>query len=80
MKTESLKELNAISKIVLQKYLEDWKKCWHMCIISDVDYFEGDKINIDEYIKIYLQNRESDHFFPIIKLTIREHYNFLVIL
>ena len=29
-----------------QKYFEDWKKCWHKCIISEVGYFEGDKIVI----------------------------------
>lgn len=45
-KTESLKELNTISNIVLQKCLEDWKKCWQVI-------FEGCKINIDEQIKIY---------------------------
>jgi len=48
IKTESLEELKAISKIAFHKYFEDWKKRWHKCIISDGDYFEGDKINIDE--------------------------------
>ncbi|EZA62238.1 Histone-lysine N-methyltransferase SETMAR [Ooceraea biroi] len=31
-----------------QKCFKDWKKRWHKCIISNGDYFEGDKINIDE--------------------------------
>lgn len=48
IKTESLKELNAIPKIAFQKCFEDWKKRWHKCIISNGDYFDGDKINIDE--------------------------------
>ena len=24
------------------------KKCWHMCIISEASYFEGDKIVVDK--------------------------------
>ena len=37
-----------------EKCFEDWKKCWHKCIISEGDYFEGDNIGIDEKIKIQL--------------------------
>ena len=48
MKSASLKELKAIPKIEFEKCFEDWKKCWHKCIISNGDYFEGDKINVDE--------------------------------
>ncbi|XP_032690622.1 uncharacterized protein LOC116853602 [Odontomachus brunneus] len=48
IKTESLKELNAKPKIAFQKYFENWKKRWHKCIISNGEYFERDKINIDE--------------------------------
>ncbi|XP_032668800.1 uncharacterized protein LOC116842993, partial [Odontomachus brunneus] len=46
IKTESLKELNAILKIAFQKCFEDWKKRWHKCISGE--YFEEEKINIDE--------------------------------
>ncbi|GAB1860480.1 Histone-lysine n-methyltransferase setmar-like protein [Camponotus japonicus] len=48
IKTASLKELEDIPKSAFQKCFEDWKKRWHKCIISEGDYFEGDKINIDE--------------------------------
>ena len=48
IKTESLKELNAIPKSEFRKCFEDWKKRWYKCIISEGDYFEGDKIDIDE--------------------------------
>jgi len=48
IKTASLEELKAISKSAYQKCFEDWKKRWHKCIISEGDYFEGDKIDIDE--------------------------------
>jgi len=45
---ESLKELKAIPKNAYQKGFEDWKKRWYKCIISEGDYFEGGKIDIDE--------------------------------
>ena len=48
IKTESLKELNAIPKIAFQKCFEDWKKRWHKCIISKGEYFEVDNIDINE--------------------------------
>jgi len=48
IKSASLKELKAISKIEFEKCFEDWKKRWHKCIISNGDYFEGDNINVDE--------------------------------
>jgi len=35
-------------KNAYQKCFEDWKKRWHKCIISEGDYFEGDKIDSDE--------------------------------
>jgi len=48
IKTASLKELKAIPKNAYQKCFGDWKKRWHKCIMSEGDYFEGDKIDIDE--------------------------------
>ncbi|XP_018050140.1 PREDICTED: uncharacterized protein LOC108688408 [Atta colombica] len=48
IKTTSLEELKAISKSAYQKCFEEWKKRWHKCIISEGDYFEGDKIDSDE--------------------------------
>ena len=48
IKTASLEELKAIQKSAFQKWFEDWKKRWHKSIISKGDYFEGDKIDIDE--------------------------------
>ncbi|KAG5307215.1 SETMR methyltransferase, partial [Acromyrmex insinuator] len=48
IKTVSKEELNKITKNDFLKCFEDWKKHWHKCIISDGDYFEGDKIDIHE--------------------------------
>ncbi|KYN44215.1 hypothetical protein ALC56_01337 [Trachymyrmex septentrionalis] len=48
IKTASKEELNKITKNNFLKCFEDWKKRWHKCIISDGDYFEGDKIYIHE--------------------------------
>ena len=35
IKEKSIQELLAVPKSVSQKYFEDWKKLWHMCIISE---------------------------------------------
>ncbi|KYN50340.1 hypothetical protein ALC62_14059 [Cyphomyrmex costatus] len=43
IKTALLEEL--IPKSAYQQCFEDWKKRWHKCIISEGDYFEGDKID-----------------------------------
>ena len=48
IKEKSKHELLAIPKSAFQKFFEDWKKRWHKCIISEGDYFEGNKIVIDE--------------------------------
>ena len=48
IKEKSKQELLAIPKSAFQKCFEDWKKRWHKCIISEGDYFEGNKIVIDE--------------------------------
>lgn len=48
IKENSKRELKAIPKEAYEKCYKDWKKRWHMCIASDGDYFEGDKINIEE--------------------------------
>ena len=44
IKSTLLEEL----KNVYQNYFDDWKKCWHKCIIFEGDYFEGDNIDIEE--------------------------------
>lgn len=48
IKTASKEELNKITKNDFSKCFEDWKKRYHKCIMSDGDYFEGDKIDIHE--------------------------------
>ena len=48
LKKKSVEELKAIPINAFKKCFEDWKKRWHKCIISEGDYFEGDKIDIDE--------------------------------
>ena len=48
IKTASKEELNKVAKNDFLKCFEDWKKTWHKCTISGGDYFEGDKIAIQE--------------------------------
>lgn len=48
IKYNSQKELKAIPKSAYAKCFEDWKKRWNMCIACNGDYFEGNKVNIDE--------------------------------
>ena len=48
IKATSLEELKAMPKSAYQKCFGDWKKRWHKCIISKGDYFEADKVDIDE--------------------------------
>ena len=62
IKSASLKELKAIPKIEFEKCFEDWKMRWHKCIISNGDCFEGDNINVDEYINIFFKKRKFPLF------------------
>ena len=48
IKEKSKQELLAIPKSEFQKFFEDWKKCWHKCIISEGGYLEGRNIVIDK--------------------------------
>ena len=48
IKEKSKQELLGIQKSAFQKCFEGWKKRWHKCIISEGDYFEGDKIVISK--------------------------------
>ena len=48
IKSESQEELKAITKIKFQECFKDGKRRWHKCIISEGDYFERNKIDIDE--------------------------------
>ncbi|UYV80226.1 hypothetical protein LAZ67_18002085, partial [Cordylochernes scorpioides] len=41
-------ELKKIFKNDFLKCFEDWKNRWHKCIISHGDYFEGDKIEVED--------------------------------
>ena len=36
-----LKELQTIAKIKFEKFVDDWKKSWLKCIISNENYFEN---------------------------------------
>lgn len=49
-KKKSLTKLKDIPESAYQSCFGDWKKRWHKCtsIISEGDYFEVDKIEIDE--------------------------------
>ena len=46
---ESIDEINAESK--MEKDYLDWKIRWYNCISSGRDYFEGNKIDLQEYYK-----------------------------
>jgi hypothetical protein len=48
VKENATKELKAIPISAYEKCFKDWLKRWHMCIASNGDYFEGDKINLDD--------------------------------
>ena len=48
IKEKSKRKLLVISKSAFQKCFEDWPKSLPKCITSEGDYFEGDKIVIDE--------------------------------
>ncbi|CAI6376783.1 unnamed protein product [Macrosiphum euphorbiae] len=58
IKAESLRVLKDMPKSEYQECFEDWKKRWHKCIISGGDYFEGDHIDVDEQINIFLKKRK----------------------
>ena len=47
---EEIKEKSkqVLLAIAFQKCFDDWKKCWHKCIIFHGGYFEGDTIVIDK--------------------------------
>ena len=62
IKAASKKELNKITKNDFLKCFEDWKKRRHKCIISDGDYFEGDKIDIHEKIITFWKIQNSRYF------------------
>ena len=53
VKEKSKHKQLATPKSVFQKCFEGWKKSWHMCIISEGGYFEGDKIFIDISINTF---------------------------
>jgi transposase len=40
----STKELFAILKEAFQKAFQSWQKCWELCVASEGNYFEGDKL------------------------------------
>jgi hypothetical protein len=48
IKSASLNEPKAVPEIEFEECFKDWQKCWHKCIVSNRDYFEGDNINVDE--------------------------------
>ena len=49
IKENSLRELKSIPGNAFKKCFDDWIIRWHKCIIPGGAYFEGDKINLDEY-------------------------------
>ena len=53
IQAKSKKALKAILELEVNMCFFDWKKRWHNCIISGGDYFEGDEIYLDKYIKIF---------------------------
>ncbi|UYV75977.1 hypothetical protein LAZ67_13002008 [Cordylochernes scorpioides] len=56
IKTASKEELKKIFKNDFLKCFEDWKNRWQKCIISHGDYFEGDKIETLDLLKLAFGN------------------------
>lgn len=48
----SQRELKAIPSSAYEKCMEDWFSRYHNCIAHNGDYFEGDKVNLDESFKM----------------------------
>ncbi|KOC60463.1 hypothetical protein WH47_07471 [Habropoda laboriosa] len=48
IKQNSLNELKAISETEFHRCFEEVKKRWLKCIVSNWDYFEGNRMEIDE--------------------------------
>lgn len=48
IKEKSRKEMKSILAITYKKYMDDYIIRWHKCIASEEDYFEGDKIHVDD--------------------------------
>jgi len=63
IKSASLKELKTISKTEFQSCIEEWKKRWHKCVISNGDYIEGDNIVVDEQINLLSKKQKFSLFF-----------------
>ena len=55
-----------------EKNMEDWKIRCYKCIPSRGNYFKGDKIDLQEKIKIFLFQTNSPNFLPALvsKITI----------
>ena len=53
IKAASKKELNKITKNDFLKCFNDWKKRCYKYIISDRNFFEGDKIDIHEKVNTF---------------------------
>jgi len=45
---KSKKQLIATPKMVYLACFEDWKKRYHMCILSGEDYFKEDEIDLED--------------------------------
>lgn len=48
IKANSLQAFKTIPKSVFSGAFEEWKNRWHKCFAFNRNYFEGNKINIDE--------------------------------
>lgn len=59
------KEVNIKPKNTNEKCFENWKKRQFMCVASNEDYFEGDKINMDSLLIICLLLNEQSNYFII---------------
>ena len=59
---ESIEEIQEKAKMTLKsipsdeykKCFEDWKIRWYKCLLSEGDYFEGDEIDLEQQIKIFI--------------------------
>ena len=63
IKENSRRELKSIMENAFKKCFNDWIIRWHKCIVSGRDYFEGDKINLDELWIVCVLLTDSRYFF-----------------
>jgi hypothetical protein len=48
IRSNMMAALKAIPQNQFQKFFEGWTRCWHQCIASQGEYFEGNHSDIQQ--------------------------------